>query len=207
MITLQFESALWEKNISDIAGIDEAGRGPLAGPVVAAAVIFPRNMFLHGVNDSKKLSEKKREELFPLIAKAARCFGIGIVEHAEIDAMNILNATFAAMQRAIDALRIRPQHLLIDGNRFNRTEIPYTTIIGGDAQCFSVAAASILAKVTRDKFMKEMNAKFPLYNFAQHKGYPTKAHIEAIRKYGICEIHRKSFIVKKFLPHQSDFAR
>ena len=206
MISLRFESALWKNNIHNIAGIDEAGRGPLAGPVVAAAVIFPQNFFLHGVNDSKKLSEKKREELFHHITSSALSVGIGIVEHAEIDAMNILNATFEAMQRAIDQLTLRPQHLLIDGNRFNRIEIPFTTIIGGDAQCFSVAAASILAKVTRDNLMKTLDEKFPRYNFAQHKGYPTKAHIEAIRKYGTCEIHRKSFVVKKLLHHQYDFA-
>jgi len=180
-----------------VAGIDEVGRGPLAGPVVASAVLFPQNISLNGINDSKKLSEKKREELFDKIYENAISVGVGIVSHEEIDELNILNATFEAMHRAVKKLSISPQHLLIDGNRFSKdSNIPFTTIVKGDAKCYSIAAASIIAKVTRDRMMKELHQHLPHYGFAQHKGYPTKAHVEAIRKFGLSEFHRKSFVVK-----------
>ncbi|MBS4027896.1 MAG: ribonuclease HII [Ignavibacteriales bacterium] len=187
---------MWDENITRIAGVDEAGRGPLAGPVIAAAVIFPKEISLKGINDSKKLSEKQREELFPKIFEKAFSVGVGTVDNIEIDSLNILNASLEAMKRAVENLSLRPQHLLIDGNRYRSHGIPFTTIVKGDAKCFSIAAASIIAKVTRDKLMKELDEQFPVYGFAQHKGYPTKKHVEAIQKFGTCEIHRKSFVVK-----------
>ena len=196
MVSLSFEKKLWNDNINFVAGIDEAGRGPLAGPVVASAVVFPKEILLDGINDSKKLSEKKREELFEQIFENAISVGVGIVSHEEIDALNILNATFEAMKRAVKKLSVQPQHLLIDGNRFSESEIPFTTIVKGDAKCFSIAAASIIAKVTRDKIMKELHQQFPHYGFAKHKGYPTKSHVEAIQKFGLSEFHRRSFVVK-----------
>ena len=196
MVSLSFEKKLWNDNINFVAGIDEAGRGPLAGPVVASAVVFPKEILLDGINDSKKLSEKKREELFEQIFENAISVGVGIVSHEEIDALNILNATFEAMKRAVKKLSVQPQHLLIDGNRFSKSEIPFTTIVKGDAKCYSIAAASIIAKVTRDKIMKELHQQFPHYGFAKHKGYPTKSHVEAIHKFGLSEFHRRSFVVK-----------
>jgi ribonuclease HII len=193
MITLDYEMEYWKDGKLFIAGVDEAGRGPLAGPVVAAAVIFPDDIQIDGINDSKQLSVKKRERMFEVIQEKALSVGVGIIGHTVIDKINILNATFRSMHSAIGNLSQIPEHLLIDGPHFAGANIPYTTIIDGDAKCFSIAAASIIAKVTRDRLMNEYNEQFPYYGFAKHKGYGTKEHLEAIRKHGPCEIHRKSF--------------
>jgi len=190
---LAHESELWERGIEFIAGVDEAGRGPLAGPVVAAAVIFPKDIFIPYVNDSKKLSEKRREELFHIIYDKAISVGVGIVDNKKVDEINILNATFLAMTQAIANLKRRPQHILVDGTFFLEEHIPYTNIIDGDSKCFSIAAASIIAKVTRDSLMREFDELYPQYGFAKHKGYATREHFEAIQKFGLCEIHRRSF--------------
>lgn len=192
-VTLNFEQALWRLGVQCVAGIDEAGRGPLAGPVVAAAVIFPVECFVDGVDDSKKLTHHRREELFPRIQEQALCVGAGIVGQQDIDEMNILQATFKAMHIAIAGLTVRPEHLLIDGNRFTGSELPFTTIVDGDALCHAIAAASIIAKVTRDRIMVEQDALYPEYGFARHKGYGTAQHRAAIAHYGLCPIHRRSF--------------
>ncbi len=200
---LSYERDLWSNGVHAVAGIDEAGRGPLAGPVVAAAVVFPEGCFIPEVDDSKLLSAADREQLYGRICTDAIAFGIGIVDHLMIDEINILNATFRAMHQAVRQLPSVPGHLLIDGNRFTpegfsagTVNIPYTTIVDGDASCFSIAAASILAKVTRDRIMLEYDSQFPGYGFAQHKGYGTKEHREAILNLGYCPIHRRSFTFK-----------
>ena len=176
-----------------IAGVDEAGRGPLAGPVVSAAVVLPESFDVPGINDSKKLSEKKREALFPVIQAHAIAFGIGMADHEEIDRINILQASLLSMKRAVDALQLTPDYLLIDGKFTINTTIDQCPVIKGDALSLSIAAASILAKVTRDRIMAELDAKYPQYGLKRHKGYPTKAHKEAIRTHGPCPVHRKSF--------------
>ncbi len=176
------------------AGCDEAGRGCLAGPVYAAAVILPNNYRNKWLNDSKKLTEKDRYELRPEIEAKAVAWAVGVVSHTEIDEINILNASFLGMHRAIDQLKTRPQLLLIDGNRFNRyPDIEHKCIIGGDAKFKSIAAASILAKTYRDDFMREMDTRFPQYNWINNMGYATRSHREAIKQHGICELHRRSF--------------
>jgi ribonuclease HII len=182
-----------------IAGVDEAGRGPLAGPVVAAAVIFPEECFLPGVFDSKQLTAEEREIRYALILSHALGVGVGIVGHEIIDRVNILNATFLAMHRALAQLPVRPDYLLIDGNRFLDIGIPFTTVVRGDALCFTVAAASIVAKVTRDRMMVDYDTQFPGYGFARHKGYATEEHREAIARLGLCDIHRRSFHPKSQL--------
>jgi ribonuclease HII len=192
---LEYEQKYWNKGIVHIAGVDEAGRGPLAGPVVASAVIFKAGVLIEGVNDSKKLSEKKREALFHLIHEQALAVGIGIVSHEVIDRINILQASFLAMNKALELLKIRPQQLLVDGNFFRHEQFPVENIIKGDALSHSIAAASIIAKVTRDSLMKELHEQYPDYGFAKHKGYGTKEHIAAIRKHGYSPIHRRSFHV------------
>jgi ribonuclease HII len=179
--------------VARVAGIDEAGRGPLAGPVVAAAVVMPQGFFLPNVDDSKRLTGSVRAELYAQICAGAAGVGIGIVGHAEIDRVNILNATLDAMEQAVAALPEEPEFLLIDGNRYGRGRVPHATIIGGDALCFSVAAASIVAKVTRDRLMVEFDREFPGYGFARHKGYGTREHREAILRQGFCPIHRRTF--------------
>jgi ribonuclease HII len=191
--SLEIELSFWTRGIRTLAGIDEAGRGPLAGPVVAAAVVFPSGTFIKGVEDSKKLSEKKREELFPLIKEQALSIGVGIIGHDVIDRINILQATILAMHKAIDDLSVKPEFVIVDGNSFRHESLPYENIIDGDEQSFTIAAASIVAKVTRDRLMLEYDVQYPLYGFAQHKGYGTKQHLDAIRRYGICDIHRRSF--------------
>ena len=193
---LKHEVYHWDKGKQFIAGIDEAGRGPLAGPVVAAAVIFPKGVFIPGIDDSKKISSEKREALFPLIEENAIAAATGIVHESEIDRINILQATYKAMRIAIGSLKTKPDHLLIDGRPLPEKIFPQTAIIGGDKICFSIAAASILAKVTRDRMMVEYDEMFPEYGFARHKGYGTKKHVEAIRQYGPCPIHRESFEIK-----------
>lgn len=189
-----FERTAYEKGFISVCGVDEAGRGPLAGPVYAAAVILPCGLDIAGLNDSKKLSEKKREYLFDIIINSAKAFGIGCADEKEIDDINILQATYLAMKRAIKALNFEADYALIDGNRMPPLDIQGETIIKGDAKSPSIAAASILAKVSRDCFMYEMDKKYPEYNFAKHKGYGTKLHTEAIIKYGPCEIHRQTFL-------------
>lgn len=192
---LEIERSHWQHGIETIVGVDEAGRGPLAGPVVAAAVVFPKDIFIVGVDDSKKLSEKKREKLFHIIYEQAIGVGVGIVSHEVIDRINIYQASILAMRKAIEKLSFTPQLVLADGNSFSHDLLRYENIIDGDAKSFTIAAASIIAKVTRDSLMKEYHEQFPVYGFAQHKGYGTKRHVEAIHQYGLCEIHRRSFRV------------
>lgn len=194
---LRIERSIRSRRIKHIAGLDEAGRGPLAGPVVAAAVIFPDDCYLPDVDDSKKLTPARRKELFDCIMASALSVGVGIVSHEEIDRINILNATFRAMYKAVLELSIAPDYLLVDGNVFPEGNLPFTTVVGGDALCFSIAAASIIAKVTRDRIMCEYDARFPGYGFAQHKGYATLEHREAIARLGYCAIHRRSFRLKE----------
>jgi ribonuclease HII len=191
---LEIEDDLHNQGIDLIAGVDEAGRGPLAGPVVAAAVIFPRGISLEGVDDSKKLTPARRESIYSAIMKEAQCVGVGIVDHNVIDAINIANATYKAMHEALSQLGLTPDHVLVDGNRFVGGSLPFTTIVDGDAKCFSIAAASIIAKVTRDRLMLDYDVMYPGYGFARHKGYGTKAHYEALALLGCCPIHRKSFL-------------
>ncbi len=193
---LRHERLLWSAGAQTIAGVDEAGRGPLAGPVVAAAVVFPEGVFSPGVTDSKLLTPAQREHFYAMILSHAVSVGIGSVDHADIDRINILNATFEAMRIAVEDLGCRPDHLLIDGNRFNDMGISFTTIVNGDARSFSIASASIVAKVTRDRLMIEYDRSYPGYGFARHKGYPTKEHREAIARLGYCPIHRRTFAVK-----------
>jgi ribonuclease HII len=193
LITMEYERGLWSCGKIHVAGVDEVGRGPLAGPVVAAAVIFAPHVFIPEVDDSKVLPEADREVLYSEIFSQAKAVAVGIVDHAEIDELNILNATFKAMHAALANLSVTPDHVLVDGNRFEGTGIPFTTIIDGDALCFSIAAASIVAKVTRDRLMNEYDTRFPGYGFAKHKGYATKEHREAIFRLGYCDIHRRSF--------------
>ena len=195
------EITMWE--IEDslglrlICGVDEAGRGPLAGPVCAAAVILPEHLQIPGLTDSKKLTDKKRRELFPIIQEQALAYGIGLASEQEIDEINILQATFLAMRRALDQLSVRPEIALIDGNRETDFGLPVKTVVRGDSLSANIAAASILAKVTRDNLMVELAKEYPEYGFEIHKGYGTKAHYEALRTYGPCPIHRKTFL-KKF---------
>jgi len=193
---LEYENRLWKSGIENIAGIDEAGRGPLAGPVVAASVIFYKGYYNDEIQDSKKLSAKKRSELYNVIIKDARSYSIGIVDNSVIDEINILQATYKAMQISVDKLSIKPDFLLVDGNRFYDTEIPNELIVKGDSKSLSIAAASILAKVTRDRIMLEMTDKYPEYNLEKHKGYGTREHVELIKKYGRSAIHRRSFKLK-----------
>lgn len=190
------EREIRDSGITPVCGVDEAGRGPLAGPVCAAAVILPPDWLPEGLNDSKKLSEKKRERLYDEITENALSFGISFSTVEEIEELNILGATYLAMNRAIAALDIRPALALIDGNRNVGIENESRCVVHGDATCASIAAASILAKVTRDRYMREMAEKYPLYGFEIHKGYGTKAHYAAIGEYGPCEIHRPSFLKK-----------
>lgn len=190
------ENEIYASGISLICGVDEAGRGPLAGPVCAAAVILPRSLDIPGLNDSKKLSEKKREELFDVLCREAAAYGIAFAGVEEIEKFNILNATFLAMNRAIAKLGVMPELALIDGNRNTGIEINSRCIVKGDSKCADIAAASILAKVTRDRYMYEMAEKYPQYHFDKHKGYGTKLHYEAIREFGPSPIHRMSFLRK-----------
>jgi ribonuclease HII len=188
-----FERRHWAAGTARVAGIDEAGRGPLAGPVVAAAVVFPPEVWIQGVDDSKVLDAATRERLFDVIAGCAVQIGVGVVSHAEIDELNIYRATIKAMHDAVSKLGTPPGHLLVDGPRFAHPFIASTPVVDGDAKCFSIAAASVIAKVTRDRLMKEYDRLYPVYGFARHKGYGTAAHMEAIRLHGPCPIHRRSF--------------
>ncbi len=192
----EIENGIYEKTGGPVCGVDEAGRGPLAGPVYAAAVILPRGLVISGLDDSKKLTEKKREELFDIITGKAVCYGIARAEVEEIETLNILNATFLAMNRAISLLDPIPAIALIDGNRNTGIETKSICVIRGDSKCADIAAASILAKVSRDRFMYEMAEKYPHYCFDKHKGYGTKLHYEKLREFGPSPIHRMSFLKK-----------
>lgn len=193
----EFEQKYYSQGIHMICGVDEAGRGPLAGPVCAAAVILPEHVDIPGLNDSKKLSDKRRRELMPVIKEKALAYGIGLVDHAVIDEINILQATYLAMKQAIDQLSIRPELALVDGNRAGDFGVKVETVVKGDSRSASIAAASILAKVTRDDLMLEIAKEHPQYGFDIHKGYGTKAHYAALREYGPSPIHRMTFL-KKF---------
>lgn len=190
----EIERELHKEGVGLICGVDEAGRGPLAGPVCAAAVILPPEAELPGLNDSKKLSEKKREQLFPEIQRLALAWSVAFASVEEIEERNILGATMLAMNRAISGLSLRPELALIDGNRNREIQVPSRCVVHGDARCASIAAASILAKVSRDRLMVELAREYPQYGFDRHKGYGTKAHYAALREYGPCPAHRPSFL-------------
>lgn len=190
----EIDEEFFKKGIKYIAGIDEAGRGPLAGPVVVACVIMPEDSMIEGVNDSKKISEKKRGKLYDLILEEAVSYGIGIINQEEIDEINILRATKKALTMALAQMEIKPNVILVDAlTGIDTLGIPYKSIIKGDANSYSIAAASIIAKVTRDRIMREWDKVYPEYGFAGHKGYGTAKHIEAIKQYGLCPLHRRSF--------------
>lgn len=197
MPSFEYEEKHYAEGYAAVCGCDEAGRGPLCGPVVAAAVILPRDLVLEGLDDSKKLTEKKRERLFDIIKEKAVAYAIAEASPAEIDEINILNASMLAMRRAVEALPVKADFALIDGNTSRGFDIPTETIVKGDSKSYSVAAASILAKVTRDRSCLELDAMYPEYGIAKHKGYPTKDHMDAVRRLGATEIYRKSFL--KFL--------
>ena len=192
-----YEREAFDAGIKLVCGVDEAGRGPLAGPVCAAAVILPPGLEIPGLNDSKKLTDKKRRELYDIMIEQAVSYGIAFASEQEIDEINILQATFLAMERAMQKLSPQPELALIDGNRTKDFGLPVRTIVKGDSLSASIAAASILAKVTRDRLMEEYDAQYPQYGFAVHKGYGTRRHYAALREYGPCEIHRRTFL-KKF---------
>ena len=191
----EIENKMHQDGIKYICGIDEAGRGPLAGPVVVAAVIMPENSMIEGVNDSKKVSEKKRELLYEQIKNEAIAYSVGIIDQNEIDEINILNATKKGLTTAVRGLNVKPDRIIVDAlEKIDTDGIPYTSIIKGDAKCYSIAAASIIAKVTRDRIMREWNDVYPEYGFEKHKGYGTAMHISAIKEYGLCSLHRRSFV-------------
>ena len=192
------ENEIYDEGWTVLCGVDEAGRGPLAGPVCAAAVILPRNLVIAGLDDSKKLSEKKREALYDPIREHAISFGVAFASVEEIEELNILNATFLAMNRALAKLNPQPELALIDGNRSTGVTVKNRCVVKGDAKCADIAAASVLAKVTRDRYMLEMAKRYPAYHFEQHKGYGTKLHYDALREYGPSPIHRMSFLKKLY---------
>lgn len=192
----EIERGLIARGVAPICGVDEAGRGPLAGPVCAAAVILPPELEIPGLNDSKKLTDKKRRALYDIIVAEAVSYGIAMAPEQEIDEINILQATFNAMERAMDQLTVRPALALIDGNRERPFPVPVQTVIKGDGLSANIAAASILAKVTRDRYMEEMAERYPQYGFEIHKGYGTKAHYAALTEFGPCPIHRRTFLRK-----------
>jgi ribonuclease HII len=195
---LEYEHQLWGEGCRYVAGLDEAGRGPLAGPVVAGAVVFANAPGIPLIDDSKKLSQRLREELFDKIRSEALSTGIGVVEVDMIDRINIYQASFLAMRKALQELVNKPDHLLVDGRAYPDESIPYTTLIKGDTICYSIASASILAKVTRDRLMLEYDRQYPQYGFASHKGYATRCHLEAIEQFGYTPIHRRSFHPRRF---------
>lgn len=191
----KIEEDIYSQGTEYICGIDEAGRGPLAGPVVVASVIMPRDSMIEGVNDSKKVSEKKREKLYEEIIENAISYSVGIVDQKEIDRVNILNATKAGLTESIKGLKVKPDIILVDAlTGIDTCGVPYHSIVKGDAKCYSIAAASIIAKVTRDRIMRQWHEIYPEYNFIQHKGYGTAAHIAAIKEYGLTPLHRLSFV-------------
>lgn len=191
----KIEKGFYEKKIELIGGIDEAGRGPLAGPVVVACVIMPKDSMIEGVNDSKKVSEKKREKLYEEITKTAISYEVGIIDQKEIDNINILNATKLGLTTAIKGLKVKPEFILVDAlTNIDTCKIPYQSIVKGDAKCYCIACASIIAKVTRDRIMRQWAEVYPQYGFEKHKGYGTAMHIQAIKEYGLCPLHRHSFV-------------
>lgn len=193
----QIEEDVYKEGFEHICGIDEAGRGPLAGPVVVASVIMPKDSMIEGVNDSKKISEKKREKLYDLIIDEAISYGVGIIDHKEIDEKNILNATKEGLTTSIKELKVKPDIILVDAlTKIETMGIPYRSVIKGDAKIYSIACASIIAKVTRDRIMREWDKVYSEYGFATHKGYGTAKHLAAIKEYGLCPIHRRSFTTK-----------
>ena len=194
----EIEHSLFQKGYNIIAGVDEAGRGPLADEVYAAAVILPPDILIEGLNDSKKISEKKREKLFDEIKEVSLAYAVATASVEEIDEFNIRNATYMAMNRAIEALNIKPDYVIVDGDCIKDCNYPHECVVKGDGKSLSIAAASVLAKVSRDRHMLKMAEKYPEYGFENHKGYGTKVHIEALKEFGPCEIHRKTFI-KKFV--------
>ncbi len=194
MLDYSYENNAHNEGYLVVCGVDEAGRGPLAGPVFAGAVILPENYTHEILNDSKKLSEKKRDLVYDDIIRDAVSWSVGMATEQEIDDINILNATFLAMKRAVDGLNIKPDLAFIDGNRYANTGVKEITIVKGDSKCMSVAAASIIAKVSRDRFMQEVDKQYPQYQFSKHKGYGTKLHYEMIEQYGISPVHRKTFL-------------
>ena len=200
MPSFEYENLKYGEGYTAVAGTDEAGRGPLCGPVVAAAVILPRDIEIEGLNDSKKLTEKKREKLFDIIKEKAIAYAIAEASNEEIDEINILNASMLAMRRAVAALSVKADFVLIDGNCSRGFDVPTQTVVKGDSVSCSIAAASILAKVTRDRLCLEHDKLYPEYNIAKHKGYPTKEHMDAVRKHGPSPIHRRSFL--KFLDNE-----
>ena len=189
----KYENELYAKGLEYIGGVDEVGRGPLIGSVVAACVVLPKDFVLEGLTDSKKLSEKKRDEFYKVIEDKAIAIGIGIVDERKIDEVNIYEATKLAMYQAVEKSKVKPEHVLIDAMKLDKLEMPSTSIIKGDAKSISIAAASVIAKVTRDRMMIELDKKYPMYGFKSHKGYPTKKHIEAIKEYGLINGYRKTF--------------
>ena len=191
----EIDKSYFKEGYNYICGIDEAGRGPLAGPVVVAAVIMPKDSMIEGVNDSKKVSEKKREKLYELIIEEAISYSVGIVDQNEIDRINILNATKAGLTEAVRTLKVKPELIIVDAlTNIDTCGVPYQSIIKGDAKSYSIAAASIIAKVTRDRIMREWDKVYPQYGFEKHKGYGTAAHISAIKENGLCPLHRLSFV-------------
>jgi ribonuclease HII len=191
--TLRYERKLWRAGLLTVAGVDEAGVGPMAGPVVAAAVIFEPEIFIKGVNDSKQLKHHEREAYFARISQTASAIGVGVASHGEIDQLNIFWATMAASRRALGSLQCLPEHVLVDGRLIRELQLPQTRVVGGDRKVFSIAAASIIAKVTRDRMMVEYDALFPGYGFAQHKGYCTPEHFASLERLGPSPLHRRSF--------------
>lgn len=189
----EYELKAYQNGYNLIGGIDEVGRGPLVGPVVASCVILPKDFELEGLTDSKKLSEKKREQFYSVIMEKAISVGIGVIDEAKIDEVNIYEATKLAMYQAIENCKIKPDYILIDAMKLDKLSVPSESIIKGDLKSISISAASVIAKVTRDRMMYELDKEYPMYNFAKNKGYPTKAHVEAIKKYGILKQHRKTF--------------
>ncbi len=191
---LEMENGLHARGIRLVCGVDEAGRGPLAGPVAAAAVILPEGLVIDGLNDSKKLTEKRREALYEVITEKALAWAVGLADEKEIDEVNILQATFLAMRRAVSGLTLTPEFVLVDGNRDPALGLPCATIVGGDGKAACIAAASILAKVTRDRLMRQYDEAYPVYGFAKHKGYGSAAHYRAILEHGPCPLHRMTFL-------------
>lgn len=192
----EIENSLFDQGYELVAGVDEAGRGPLAGPVCVASVILPKNLYLEKLNDSKKLTEKQKDRLYDEIKEKAIAYSIVLVSNEKIDALNILGATHYGMCKAVEELNVKPQYVLIDGNSIKGMETPHSTIVKGDSKSVSIAAASVLAKVTRDRYMDELDKQYPMYMFSKHKGYPTKLHYELLKKYGASDVHRKSFNLK-----------
>ena len=192
----EYEAKAISLGFQNVCGVDEAGRGPLAGPVYAAAVILPQSLVIDGLNDSKKLSEKKREMLYDKVTESALAWSVGVATEQEIDEINILQATFLAMRRAVDGLALKADYALVDGNRMPELSINGETVIKGDSLSMSIAAASIIAKVSRDRFMLEIDEKYPEYQFSKHKGYGTALHYEMLEKYGVSPVHRRSFLKK-----------